>query len=152
MTTQMPEPFADFAALQRRLDKMAPLDRAVELGKALKAIPDLQKWLKALRQEAVLEERANGTSYTDMAPYLGMQPERVSGIARGHSGATSRKAGSPQTKLITARERAKKNAEMAERARATGALKSAAKYEGLAKHYEEEVAKYESALESAAEA
>ncbi|GGW41178.1 sigma-70 family RNA polymerase sigma factor [Streptomyces xantholiticus] len=62
------------------------LDQAVALTAALNAIPDLQKWLREQRQHVVrtLHDR-DGTSYTDMAPALGVKPERVSGIARGHS-------------------------------------------------------------------
>lgn len=62
------------------------LDQAVALTAALAAIPELQKWLRERRQHVVrtLHER-DGISYTEMAPALGVKPERVSGIARGHS-------------------------------------------------------------------
>lgn len=62
------------------------IDQAVALTQALNAIPDLQKWLREQRQHVVrtLHDR-DGISYTDMAPHLGVKPERVSGIARGHS-------------------------------------------------------------------
>lgn len=72
------------------------LDQAVALTKALTAIPDLQKWLREQRQHVVLTLRErDGISYTDMAPALGVKPERVSGIARGHS-RTPRKKGSEE--------------------------------------------------------
>lgn len=67
------------------------IDQAVALTRALATIPDLQKWLREQRQHVVrtLHER-DGVSYTDMAPHLGVKPERVSGIARGHSRSTRR--------------------------------------------------------------
>ncbi|WP_190172960.1 sigma-70 family RNA polymerase sigma factor [Streptomyces mirabilis] len=70
------------------------LDQAVALTAALAAIPDLQKWLREQRQHVVrtLHER-DGVSYTDMAPALGVKPERVSGIARGHSRTPRKKPG-----------------------------------------------------------
>jgi len=62
------------------------IEQAIALTQALAAIPDIQKWLREQRQHVVrtLRER-DGMSYTDMAPHLGVKPERVSGIARGHS-------------------------------------------------------------------
>lgn len=85
-----PAPFEELAALVAGEET---LDQAVALTAALNAIPDLQKWLRGQRQHVVrtLHER-DGTSYTDMAPALGVKPERVSGIARGHSRAPRRKA------------------------------------------------------------
>lgn len=78
-----PSPFEQLAALAAGEEN---IDQAVALTQALNAIPDLQKWLREQRQHVVrtLRER-DGMSYTDMAPRLGVKPERVSGIARGHS-------------------------------------------------------------------
>lgn len=78
-----PEPFQQLAHLA---DGPEGIEQAKALTAALAAIPDLQKWLREQRQRVVrtLHER-DGMSYTDMAPHLGVKPERVSGIARGHS-------------------------------------------------------------------
>lgn len=78
-----PAPFDQLAALTAGTET---IDRAVALTQALNAIPDLQKWLREQRQHVVrtLHDR-DSISYTDMAPHLGVKPERVSGIARGHS-------------------------------------------------------------------
>lgn len=78
-----PAPFEQLADLAAGDES---IDQAVALTQALAAIPDLQKWLREQRQHVVrtLHER-DGVSYTDMAPHLGVKPERVSGIARGHS-------------------------------------------------------------------
>lgn len=81
--TKPPPPFEQIATLAAGDET---IDQAVALTQALNAIPDLQKWLREQRQHVVrtLHER-DGISYTDMAPALGVKPERVSGIARGHS-------------------------------------------------------------------
>ncbi len=78
-----PSPFEQLADLAAGNES---IDQAVALTQALNAIPDLQKWLREQRQHVVrtLHER-DGMTYTDMAPHLGVKPERVSGIARGHS-------------------------------------------------------------------
>ncbi|MFD7554102.1 sigma-70 family RNA polymerase sigma factor [Streptomyces sp. NPDC059835] len=88
-----PSPFEQLADLVASSES---IDQAVALTQALGAIPDLQKWLREQRQHVVrtLHER-DGVSYTDMAPQLGVKPERVSGIARGHS--RSARKGSPSS-------------------------------------------------------
>lgn len=88
---QPPAPFEQLASLAAG---EAILEQAVALTAALNAIPDLQKWLREQRQHVVrtLHER-DGMSYTDMAPHLGVKPERVSGIARGHSRSPRKKTG-----------------------------------------------------------
>jgi plasmid maintenance system antidote protein VapI len=82
----MDKPPAPFEQIADLVAGDASIDQAVALTQALAAIPDLQKWLREQRQHVVctLHER-DGISYTDMAPHLGVKPERVSGIARGHS-------------------------------------------------------------------
>lgn len=84
-----PDPFQQLTALTGP----ESIERAQALTEALKAIPDLQRWLREQRQHVVrtLHER-DGISYTDMAPTLGVKPERVSGIARGHSRTPRKKA------------------------------------------------------------
>ncbi|MFJ7990359.1 sigma-70 family RNA polymerase sigma factor [Streptomyces sp. NPDC096351] len=81
--TTLPTPFAPLADL---LQGAETLEQAALLSDALLAIPDLQKLLRERRQHIVktLHDR-DGMSYTQMAPHLGVKPERVSGIARGHS-------------------------------------------------------------------
>lgn len=80
--------------IQALLDRPETIEQATQLTAVLKAMPDLQKALRERRQHVVrtLHER-DGISYTDMAPALGVKPERVSGIARGHSRTPRKKAG-----------------------------------------------------------
>jgi DNA-directed RNA polymerase specialized sigma24 family protein len=86
-----PSPFEQLADLVAGDES---IDQAVALTQALNAIPDLQKWLREQRQNVVLTlHERDGISYTDMAPALGVKPERVSGIARGHSRTPRKKAG-----------------------------------------------------------
>ncbi|WP_372344685.1 sigma-70 family RNA polymerase sigma factor [Streptomyces sp. KL116D] len=77
-----PKPFQQLTALTGP----ESIERAQALTEALNAVPELQRWLREQRQHVIrtLHER-DGISYTDMAPHLGVKPERVSGIARGHS-------------------------------------------------------------------
>lgn len=85
-----PPPFEQLAALTAGDET---LDQAVALTAALVAIPDVQKWLREQRQHVVLTlHERDGISYTEMAPALGVKPERVSGIARGHSRTPRKKA------------------------------------------------------------
>jgi ribosome-binding protein aMBF1 (putative translation factor) len=78
-----PHPFASLATLTEGTES---IEQAKALSEALNAVPDLQKWLRERRQHVIrtLHDR-DGMSYTEMAPHLGVKPERVSGIARGHS-------------------------------------------------------------------
>jgi ribosome-binding protein aMBF1 (putative translation factor) len=78
-----PEPFASLAEL---VEGPETIEQAKALTEALNAAPNLQSWLREQRQRVVrtLHER-DGMSYTEMAPQLGVKPERVSGIARGHA-------------------------------------------------------------------
>lgn len=82
----MDKPPAPFEQIADLVASDESVEQAVALTEALNAIPDLQKWLREQRQRVIrtLHER-DGMSYTDMAPHLGVKPERVSGIARGHS-------------------------------------------------------------------
>lgn len=87
----LPEPLT---ALKALLDGPETIEQAALLSQCLGALPDLQQELRERRQHVVrtLHER-DGISYTDMAPHLGVKPERVSGIARGHSRTPRKKAG-----------------------------------------------------------
>lgn len=84
-TRDMDTPPTPFQQLAQLADGPESIDQAKALTEALNAVPDLQSWLRERRQHIVrtLHER-DGVSYTDMAPQLGVKPERVSGIARGH--------------------------------------------------------------------
>ena len=88
-----PKPFQQLTALTGP----ETIERAQALTEALNAVPELQRWLREQRQHVVrtLHER-DDMSYTDMAPHLGVKPERVSGIARGHSRAPRPKLRTPE--------------------------------------------------------
>lgn len=86
MDTPPPAPFEALAALMKQ---PGTLDRAKLLTEALAAVPGLQKWLRQLRQADVLALHEGGMSYTDIAPHLGVKPERASGIARGAARSTN---------------------------------------------------------------
>jgi len=90
----MDTPPQPFQQLKNLADGPETLDQAKQLGDALTAIPDLQRWLREQRQRVVrtLHDR-DDISYTDMAPTLKVTPERVSGIARGHSRSPRKKPG-----------------------------------------------------------
>jgi DNA-directed RNA polymerase specialized sigma24 family protein len=77
-----PEHFEHLAALS---DGPAELAQAVALTEALNNTPAAQARMRSERQRVINELHAAGMSYTEMAPALGVKPERVSGIARGHS-------------------------------------------------------------------
>ncbi|MEV5472797.1 sigma-70 family RNA polymerase sigma factor [Streptomyces sp. NPDC052207] len=93
----MEKPPSPFTALADLVAGPESLDQAKRLTDALNAIPELQRWLRESRQHVVrtLHDR-DGMSYTEMAPHLGVKPERVSGIARGHSRSPRKKADSEQ--------------------------------------------------------
>ena len=88
----MDKPPAPFEQLADLVAGDESIDQAVALTEALAAIPELQKWLREQRQHVVrtLHDR-DGMSYTEIAPHLGVKPERVRGIARGHSGSPRQK-------------------------------------------------------------
>jgi DNA-directed RNA polymerase specialized sigma24 family protein len=88
-----PEPFEQLAGL---VGEPESIEQAKTLTDALNAVPELQRWLRARRQHVVLTlHERDGMSYTDMAPHLGVKPERVSGIARGHSRSPRKKTDPP---------------------------------------------------------
>jgi DNA-binding NarL/FixJ family response regulator len=75
-----PTPFESLAGLAKATD---PAERAKQVGKALDAVPKLQKWLRTVRQEAVQEMRASGLSHADVAKELGVSRVRAHQIAEG---------------------------------------------------------------------
>lgn len=62
-----------------------PADRAREIGRRLALIPDFQARLRAMRQAAVLELRAQGKSYADIGKQISLHRNRVQQIAEGRS-------------------------------------------------------------------
>lgn len=62
-----------------------PAERARELGKVFKALPDITAELRAMRQAAVLELRAQGWTYGQIGEQLGLHRNRVQQIAEGRS-------------------------------------------------------------------
>ncbi|WP_328434550.1 sigma-70 family RNA polymerase sigma factor [Streptomyces sp. NBC_00425] len=83
--TELPEPFAALADLAGD----PTIDRAVLLGKALKAVPDLQRWLREERQLTVRALLDGPYDRNDLAPHLEVTPQRVADIAAGHRNAAS---------------------------------------------------------------
>ncbi|MFF5778192.1 RNA polymerase subunit sigma-70 [Streptomyces virginiae] len=88
MTTP-PKPFEVLKHLADNVDAGA---RAQEVGAALNAVPELQKWLRQLRQDAVLELRADGLSHAEVGKVIGTSRARAQQIAEGRT--TGRRAAS----------------------------------------------------------
>ncbi|MEV5930961.1 sigma-70 family RNA polymerase sigma factor [Streptomyces cellulosae] len=76
----LPEPFAALAGLTAE----PTIEQARALTAALKAVPDLQRWLRAQRQQTVRGLLDSGHDRTELAPVLGVSKQRVSDIASGH--------------------------------------------------------------------
>ena len=77
-------PFANLADLAD-LEGEPTIERAQTLGRALKAVPDLQTWLREQRQltvRALLDGRPPRKTWP---PRLEVSPQRVADIASGHS-------------------------------------------------------------------
>lgn len=63
-----------------------PTERAREVGRVLKNLPDRNRQLKELRQSAVLELLArDGATYRSVAAELGVHFTTVQAIVKGHS-------------------------------------------------------------------
>jgi predicted transcriptional regulator len=63
-----------------------PTERAREVGKVLKNLPDRNKQLRELRQAAVAELLArDGATYRSVASDLGVHFTTVQAIVKGHS-------------------------------------------------------------------
>ncbi|MEU7092987.1 sigma-70 family RNA polymerase sigma factor [Kitasatospora aureofaciens] len=80
-TTPLPEPFAALADLVAGGPTMRT---AAQLGEALNAVPQLQRWLREQRQDvfqALKATHSNG----EIGSHLGLTPQRVADIAAGHS-------------------------------------------------------------------
>ncbi|MEV6806720.1 sigma-70 family RNA polymerase sigma factor [Streptomyces sp. NPDC051132] len=81
MTTP-PDPFASLSRLAEESDAT---QRAKSASAALQAIPDLQRWLREVRQGAVLELRSTGMSHAQVAAELGISRARAQQIAEGRT-------------------------------------------------------------------
>lgn len=80
-TPQLPEPFRALADLAAG---PVTIDHAKALTDALLAIPDLQRWLRAQRQQTVRSLLDEGRTRDEIAPHLQVTPQRVADIAAGH--------------------------------------------------------------------
>ena len=87
MTTP-PSPFENLKHLAEEGDATR---RAKDVSAALQAIPDLQKWLHAIRRAAVREMHDEGYSYTEIGKELGVHRVRAHQIAEGRT--TGKRAG-----------------------------------------------------------
>lgn len=81
MTTP-PSPFENLKHLAEQSDAA---QRAKDVGAALQAIPELQHWLREIRQSAVQEMRDDGLSHADVAKELGTSRARAQQIAEGRT-------------------------------------------------------------------
>jgi hypothetical protein len=81
MTTP-PTPFENLKHLAEQGD---PTRRAKAVGAALQAIPELQHWLREIRQAAVQEMREEGKSHADVGAELGVSRARAQQIAEGRT-------------------------------------------------------------------
>ncbi|AEW92971.1 hypothetical protein SCATT_06000 [Streptantibioticus cattleyicolor NRRL 8057 = DSM 46488] len=95
-----------------------PLERARTLSDFIRDIPELQKFAKRYRQLAVLEAQSRGIPNLDIARALDVQVQRVSGIARGHSGGKDGrpKADPTEAKLVAAKNKIAKYQTLADEA------------------------------------
>lgn len=82
MDHSLPEPFAALADLA---SGEPTIQQARALGQALKAVPDLQRWLREQRQRTTRALMDQGHSKEELAPHLEVTPQRVADIASGHS-------------------------------------------------------------------
>ncbi|MFF2612335.1 sigma-70 family RNA polymerase sigma factor [Kitasatospora sp. NPDC058046] len=80
-TTPPPEPFAVLADL---VAGGATMHTAAQLGEALNAVPQLQRWLREQRR-SVLQELKATHSNGEIGSRLGLTAQRVADIAAGHS-------------------------------------------------------------------
>lgn len=87
-----------FKAITHLADDPDPINRARIVGDALGAIPDLQKWLRNVRQQAVRQANEDGLTYSEIGHELGISGPRANAIANNsQSGSGSgRPAGRPR--------------------------------------------------------
>lgn len=73
---------ADLDDVERIAD---PVERALEVGRRMAAIPAFHARLKAIRQAAVIEMKNTGMSYADIGRVLGLHRNRIQQIFEGRS-------------------------------------------------------------------
>lgn len=81
----MTNPPSPFESLKHLAEQGDTIQRAKDVGAALQAIPDLQKWLREIRREAVLEMRDGGLSHARVAAELGISRARAQQITEGRT-------------------------------------------------------------------
>lgn len=87
----MTNPPSPFEALKHLAEQGDATQRAKDVGAALNAVPDLQRWLREIRQQAVQEMHDSGLSYDQIGKELGMHRVRAHQIAEGRT--TGKRAG-----------------------------------------------------------
>ena len=92
--TNPPSPFEDLKHLAEQGD---PTQRAKDVSTALQAIPELQHWLREIRQAAVQEMRDDGLSHAQVAAELGISRARAQQIAEGRTTGRRSAADKPPT-------------------------------------------------------
>ncbi|MEV5451531.1 sigma-70 family RNA polymerase sigma factor [Streptomyces sp. NPDC052535] len=81
----MTTPPNPFEALKHLAEQVDPVQRAKDVGAALNAIPELQRWLREVRQSAVQGMRADGMSHAEVGKELGISRARAQQIAEGRT-------------------------------------------------------------------
>jgi DNA-directed RNA polymerase specialized sigma24 family protein len=81
----MTTPPSPFEALKHLAEQGDATQRAKEVGAALNAIPDLQRWLREIRQGAVQEMRSEGMSHAEVGKAIGVSRGRAQQIAEGRT-------------------------------------------------------------------
>lgn len=81
----MTTPPTPFENLKHLAEQGNPTDRAKAVGDALQAIPELQHWLREIRQGAVQEMREDGMSHAEVGKELGLSRARAQQIAEGRT-------------------------------------------------------------------
>jgi len=76
----MENPLADIERIGAIAD---PAERAIEIGRVLNALPDIQAQLKAMRRAAVEQMHASGMTYEKIAERLHVEPARAWQIGNG---------------------------------------------------------------------
>lgn len=80
--TNPPSPFENLKHLAEQGDAT---QRAKDVGTALQALPELQHWLREIRQVAVQEMREDGLSHAEVGRELGLSRARAQQIAEGRT-------------------------------------------------------------------
>ena len=81
----MTTPPTPFENLKHLAEQGNPTERAKTVGAALQAIPELQHWLREIRQGAVQEMRDEGMSHAEVGKELGLSRARAQQIAEGRT-------------------------------------------------------------------